>query len=85
MLVCTCFLINTSSAGCVLPKCMISHANMFLPAVMLMATAGLLQKMLQNVPVTQISQAAMVLCQVALTQPQLKQLPKALFKVCHSV
>ena len=46
--------------------------------------AGLLQEMLHNVPSTQGAQAVMVLCHLALAQPQLKQLPKSVFKVSLS-
>lgn len=46
-----------------------------------MLFAGLLQEMVQNVPSTQAAQAVMVLCHLALTQPQIKQLPKSVFKV----
>lgn len=42
--------------------------------------AGLLQEMLQHVPRKQGAQAVMVLCHLALTQPQLKLLPTAVFK-----
>ena len=42
--------------------------------------AGLLQEMLHHVPRTQSAQAVMVLCHLALTQPQLKLLPKSVFK-----
>lgn len=37
--------------------------------------------MLRNTPDTQMGQAVMVLCHLALTQAQLTQLPKAVFKV----
>ena len=42
--------------------------------------AGLLQEMLQHVPSTQGAQAVLVLCHLALTQPQLKLLPTPVFK-----
>ncbi len=41
--------------------------------------------MLKHMPSTQTGQAVMVLCHLALTQSQLKQLSPAVFKVCFYV